>query len=225
MLACYFGKCYAAHMDGKVRRKPRTQEERTASTRGRLMRATLEAILEWGYAGATMADISSRAGVTRGALNHHFASRDDLIIQAFADLLRRTTSEISSLASHVHDGSLSLEGFLDKAWEIFRGPFFLITLEQITAARHNAMLRERLVQVTREFHRALDDIWRRFFSDSALGRSEVEINFNATLCLLRGMGVQSILRNDPAYYRRLLSFWKSILIEKARGPAEMSATG
>jgi AcrR family transcriptional regulator len=207
-------------MNTGLKKRPRTQEERTLATRARLMDATLELIIERGYAGAAMVDIAARAGVTRGALNYHYESRDELIVEAFTDLLGRTTANISVLASSVRDGSLSIEGFLDKAWLIFRGPFFLITLEQITAARHNDFLRERLVQVTREFHQALDDIWRRFFANSQLGSTEVETIFNATLCLLRGMGVQSILRNDPAYYRRLLSFWKSILVQQSKGKSE-----
>ncbi len=46
---------------------------------------------------------------------------------------------------------------------------------------------------------------------------------NATLCLLRGMGVQTVLRDDPDYYRRLLRFWKSILREQDRSRAASPA--
>jgi hypothetical protein len=99
-------------------------------------------------------------------------------------------------------------------WTIFSGPFFMVTLEHITAARHNEFLKARLVERTRDFHASLDGIWRHFFSESELGTLEVETTFNATLCLLRGMGVQTVLRNDPEYYRRLLRFWKSMLIEQ-----------
>ena len=90
----------------------------------------------------------------------------------------------------------------------------MVTLEHITAARHNDFLKARLVQRTREFHASLDTIWRHFFSQSALGALEVETTFNATLCLLRGMGVQTVLRDDPEYYERLLRFWKSMLVEQ-----------
>ncbi len=45
----------------------------------------------------------------------------------------------------------------------------------------------------------------RAIAGSTRSRSSV---LNATLCLLRGMGVQTVLRDDPVYFRRLLRFWK-----------------
>jgi AcrR family transcriptional regulator len=195
-------------------RAPRTQEERTSATRARLVEATLDLLLSKGYPAATTQDIASRAGLTRGALAHHFASKDDLVVEAVDHLLKTTTEEIRVYASLVGAGSLSIADFVDRLWTIFSGPFFMVTLEHITAARHNEFLKARLVERTRDFHASLDGIWRHFFSESELGTLEVETTFNATLCLLRGMGVQTVLRNDPEYYRRLLRFWKSMLIEQ-----------
>jgi AcrR family transcriptional regulator len=50
----------------------RTQEERTAETKARLKEATLEILLDRGYARASTLDIADRAGVSRGALTHDF---------------------------------------------------------------------------------------------------------------------------------------------------------
>jgi hypothetical protein len=119
----------------------------------------------------------------------------------------------------VRAGTLSLDDFIDRVWTIMSGRFFMLTLEEITAARHNENLRTRLAARTRVFHDELDATWRHFFSDTGLNDLEVEVMLNATLCLLRGMGVQTVLRDDPVYYRRLLRFWKAILgeqIEAAR---------
>ena len=64
------------------------------------------------------------------------------------------------------------------------------------------------------FHGELDAIWRNFFEGAGFNDLEVEVMLNVMLCLLRGMGVQTVLRDDPVYYRRLLRFWKSILAEQ-----------
>ena len=203
-------------MEQIVGKISRTQEERTSATRARLMEATLALLLSKGYSGATMVDISAHAGLTRGALSHHYESKDELVVDAFRHFLEATTNEIRTYARQVDAGSLSIGDFVDRLWTIFSGPFFMTTLELITASRHNDLLKEMLVERTREFHKSLDEIWRQFFSGTNSTNLEVETTFNATLCLLRGMGVQTVLRDDAAYYRRLLKFWKTTLTAQTK---------
>lgn len=195
-------------------RPARTQEERTAATRARLVEATLDLLLSKGYAGTTIVDIAAHAGLTRGAVAHHFASKDELVVEAFDRHLTLVTEDIRTYAGLVRDGTLSLDDFIDRVWIIFSGRFFMLTLEEVTAARHNDYLRVRLVARTREFHQSLDAIWRQFFAETGLNPLEIEVMLNATLCLLRGMGVQTVLRDDPVYFRRLLRFWKAVLKEQ-----------
>ena len=56
----------------------RTQAERTATTREALLRAARQLFGEHGFAGTPREDIVERAGVTRGALHHHFGRKEDL---------------------------------------------------------------------------------------------------------------------------------------------------
>jgi len=203
----------------------RTQEERTSATRARLVEATLDLLLSKGYAGTTTVDIAARAGLTRGALAHHYAGKDELVVEAFDRHLTIVTEEIRTYATLVRDGSLSLDDFIDRVWTIFSGRFFMLTLEEVTAARHNDFLRVRLVARTRDFHESLDAIWRQFFDETGLNPLEIEVMLNATLCLLRGMGVQTVLRDDPVYFRRLLRFWKSILKEQIKAATTAASKG
>jgi AcrR family transcriptional regulator len=203
----------------------RTQEERTSATRARLVEATLDLLLSKGYAGTTTVDIAARAGLTRGALAHHYAGKDELVVEAFDRHLTIVTQEIRTYATLVRDGSLSLDDFIDRVWTIFSGRFFMLTLEEVTAARHNDFLRVRLVARTRDFHESLDAIWRQFFDETGLNPLEIEVMLNATLCLLRGMGVQTVLRDDPVYFRRLLRFWKSILKEQIKAATTAANKG
>ena len=208
--------------EATLARKPvrRSQEERSSETRARLMDAALEILHERGYLRTTTADIADLAGVSRGALSHHFESKDDLVAQAADRMLCRSTAEISSLAGAVRARTLGIDAFLDRLWEMFSGQLFFVTLEYVTEARHNPWLHSRLVPLVKDFHAALDAIWRTFFEGSGLSPAEVETTLNATLCLLRGMGVQSVLRRDPRYFDTLLSMLKRDLAGKigiARG--------
>lgn len=192
----------------------RSQEERSSETRLKLIDATLDVLHERGYARTTTADIADLAGVSRGALNHHFESKDDLVAQAASRMLRRSTDEISALAGDVKSGVLGLDAFLDRLWVMFQGQLFFVTLEYVTEARHNPWLHGKLVPLVKDFHAALDAIWHRFFEGSGLSTSEVEATLNATLCLIRGMGVQSVLRQDPRYFEALLAMLKRDLAMK-----------
>lgn len=180
--------------------------------KARLVQATLDTILEHGYAHTTLVAVAAQAGVTRGAVHHHYSGRDELIVDAISHQLREASAEIREFARAAQHGSITLDDFLEHVWGIFSGPFFMITLEHITASRHNDALRRGLVLVTRDFHRALDETWNSFFTIEEHAESELAIVLNATLCLFRGMGVQTVLRDDPAYYQGLLRFWKGVLV-------------
>ena len=63
-------------------RARRTNRERTATTRARVLNATIEQLAEQGYAATTTVEVAERAGVSRGALVHHFPTRSDLVLSA-----------------------------------------------------------------------------------------------------------------------------------------------
>ncbi len=190
-------------------RRRRTQEERSAETQRRLMEATIEALHERGYARVTTAEIAERAGVSRGALMHHYATKEELVTVSVEKLLKDSTAEIRSWLDQAHSGAMTLDDFLDNLWRMYSGRLLFVTIEHITEARHNEALRESLIPVVREFHKALDATWREFFQGTSLSRAEVEVVLNTTTCLFRGMGIQTVLRNDPAYYESLLAHWKA----------------
>ena len=78
-------------MTDAAKRVRRTQEERSAATRAKLLDATIDCLIELGYAGTTTTLIAERAGVSRGAQLHHFPSKDALyravVLDSFGDWL------------------------------------------------------------------------------------------------------------------------------------------
>lgn len=206
------------------KKKTRTQEERSADTRAKLIAATLDCLHEVGAARTSTNMIAERAGVSRGALTHHYSSKEDLFADAVDSHLQESTQDIRSLAEAVRTNQLDLDGFLDRLCEMFLGRLVLITLEHVTEARHNEYLRIRLVSVVKDFHAELDNIWREFFSSTDLSATDVDISLNMTLCLFRGMGVQSVLREDPEYYQKILDAWKvqvRLLLAANSNPAKV----
>jgi hypothetical protein len=66
-----------------------------------------------------------------------------------------------------------------------------------------------LIPIVHEFHDRLDAIWTALADQRQADPTSVRIVMNATMCLIRGMIAQTVLRPaDSTYYETLLTFWK-----------------
>lgn len=197
----------------------RRQQMRSVVTQERLIAAALDEIFAVGYHAATTQGISRRAAVSRGALLHHFPSRADIVLAAMEALLEDGTRQIKAMTGRLQAGSASLQDFVDFLWSLFSGRFFYLSLEMITESRNDADLRVRMIPVVKRFHEALDEIWTQLCDGSQRTPQQARIILNLTVCLMRGMGVQTVLRPEPAYYRELVDGWKSLLPQLIGGEA------
>jgi AcrR family transcriptional regulator len=118
------------------RRTRRTQVERSTATRAALLDAAIACLVEEGYAKTTTRRIAERAGVTPGALQHHFASKAALLGELIGYIRAKTMSEM--FAEGVPStGSIRKrhELLLDRMWRIYRGPLFTALIELAIGAR------------------------------------------------------------------------------------------
>ena len=195
-----------------MRVERRSHQERSSETKQKLVTATLDCLIEEGYVNATMNRIAERAGLSRGAQTHHFPSKIELIVAATEHLFNEFAENVSELAHATSEGDNSLEDFIDEVWgRFFSGWFMYASLELIVASRSDKDLHNQLVPLIKDLHASLDKTWLTFFreNDADIGRSDVLLNL--TLCLFRGMVVQSVLRKEPKYYTDLLATWKKII--------------
>src|SRR5882757_2768100 len=89
------------------------KQERSRVTRERLLRAAIDCLAELGWSGATMAVIADRAGVSRGASQHHFHTRDELVTAAVEYGARARLEEIRREAAAVRAGKRRTEAVLE----------------------------------------------------------------------------------------------------------------
>ena len=76
---------------GRIGRPPKLDADGTP-TRDRLLRAAVEACVEFGYEGATLADIARRAEVSTPAVYGHFSGKAALLVEASKRELDRISS-------------------------------------------------------------------------------------------------------------------------------------
>ena len=121
----------------------RTQAERSAETTEALLDATIEAIAELGYHGATTAEICARAGVTHGALFHHFETRIDLVLAALGRMTEQRVANYVEFATQVEAVGKPID-LLRMVWQLARDRIAIVWAELTIAARTDPELRARV---------------------------------------------------------------------------------
>lgn len=126
----------------------RSRGERTADSRQLILDATLDCLVEDGYARATTLTIQARAGVSRGRLLHHFPSREGLLVAACQHLASNHLAELASWGAYSLDDLDSdaerLDRCIDLFWSTFDERYFWGSMELWTAARTDPQLRATL---------------------------------------------------------------------------------
>lgn len=190
-------------------RRKRTQSERSGETRQALFDATIDLLHDEGFSKTSTPEIARKAGVSRGALTHHFATKEDLVTSAVADHLTQVNMKLAAFADNYGRRGGSTDEIVDYLWQVMFDRLFYVTLEYLPEARHNDSFRDGLIPVVHEFHDRLDGIWTALAAHRKVDPASVRIVMNATMCLIRGMIAQTVLRPaDSNYYETLLTFWK-----------------
>lgn len=186
------------------------QQDRSRITRQRLLEAAIECLAELGWAGTTVAVVAERAGVSRGAAQHHFRTREELVTAAVeygAEVrLAQTQAHVAELVAE-RPSTLDVLAMLV---ELFTSPLFVASLHLWVAASSDPQLRDQVVpleaHVGRETHR---------LTVAALGADEsrpgVRETVQATLDMIRGLGLAALLTDDSARRGPLLAQWATIL--------------
>ncbi|MDF2368577.1 TetR/AcrR family transcriptional regulator [Sneathiella sp.] len=188
----------------------KTQSERTETTRAKLCSATLEVIAEIGYEKTTTTMIAKRAGVSRGAQTHHFPTKFELVSAAFEYLLQDWEQKRAEATGNVEQ-EITAEEYIRFLWkEIFGHPQYVASLELMLAGRGDKKLHDSIVKSLREFTVLRQKIWKRILSDSVPESYHYTL-MTLTVCLLRGLSMQSTIEDTNGHESEIIDAWISIV--------------
>ncbi|MDE3724088.1 TetR family transcriptional regulator [Nocardiopsis sp. N85] len=195
-------------MGTAAEREPR--QERSRATRARLLEAAVTRLAESGVAGATVGAVAETAGVSRGAAQHHFPTREDLYLAVMRHILDSRGEELRRRIATVPEGPGRTEAVVQMAVDAFTGEDFRAALQLWAAAANDPALRESILpmeeRVGRELHRAAVGL---LGADES--RPGVREAVQATLDLARGLGLANLLTDDSARRRRIVRQWAGML--------------
>ncbi|MGH3316970.1 MAG: TetR/AcrR family transcriptional regulator [Nocardioidaceae bacterium] len=194
------------------------QELRSRAMRRRLLEATIGCLVEYGWAGTSTTLVSQRAGVSRGAQLHHFPTKTDLVVAAVEHMGERRSRELFDKAATLPRGRHRTRAVLDLLAEHFTSALFVAALELWVAARSDDALRGAVApleqRIGRETHRQTVELLG--VDETRPGNREL---VQATLDLVRGLGLANTLTDDESRRRRILDRWARVLDASLQGAA------
>jgi len=197
-------------------RATRTQGERSAAMQKRLLDAAVASLVEKGYAGTTTLEVQQRAGVSRGALLHHYNSRADLMVAAVEHLSRNRVAEVLSTTTEAPPKERRTEWAVQVLWRTFEGPLYAAALELWVAARHDPELRAALQPQERILGQAIRSMATDLFGAGAGGSPAFAEALDLVIDAMRGAAARSVLRAE-GHDEKLLASWTRVMKDALGG--------
>lgn len=196
----------------------RTQDERSAETRAKLLDATIRSILDVGYAATTTRRVAALAEVSSGAQTHHFRRRVDLVGAAVERLADDHVSGLRAMAARLNaETPASADALLELMWRDFASDTFAVFVKLWVAAADDPELYARLVPVERRLGRAFSEVAITFGGELAQ-TPDWDARLALTLAALRGL---ALTRTFAPRGRRRRDPWPEVkaLLLRTLGPS------
>ncbi len=191
----------------------RTQAERTAATRAALLEATVQCLVTQGFGGTTTTEVAHRAGVSPGALLHHFPAKADLLCAAVGHLFELRQAEFRKAMANLGPGTDRVEAGIDLLWSMFSGPTFVAWLELWMAARCDPALAAAVARLDREFMTTSQAVFRELFPGEIAARPELaRVGLGLLYALMHGLALSRLQPGyEPAPATDILTTFKTLV--------------
>ncbi|CAM5721033.1 TetR/AcrR family transcriptional regulator [Streptomyces coeruleorubidus] len=184
------------------------KQDRSRATRQRLLEAAVACLAEHGWAGSTVSVVAERAGVSRGAAQHHFPTREDLFTAAVEYVAEERSTALRALFPEGAAGDR--HAVVAALVDLYTGPLFRAALHLWVAASNEDQLRPRVTElesrVGRETHRIAVDL---LAADETV--PGVRETVQGLLDMARGLGLANLLTDDGARRERVVEQWAGLL--------------
>ena len=189
------------------------QEARGAAAREKICLATIRCLAELGYAETSILRVVERAQVSKGALQHHFPSKEDLMT-ATAERILANASFLPGGArresGRVRERDVAAE-LIDTWRRLIDTDEYRALLEILVAIRTDKALQERLSPILQRWERQRMAQSATYYESEAGGDEMVRKLMTINNCLMRGLVIQEQYNGDPAVNLELMRTWVEIL--------------
>lgn len=198
------------------KRNRRSQADRTAGTRRRVIDAVIESIAEVGFSRTTGSEIARRAGVSWGAVQHHFGDKNGVLAAALLETFNHLVEVLGDPEEHATSIEARVDLFIDRAWQHFSSGHYRTAYGIFLDLRTDVESLDE--EMTQRQVTTWASIWRRYFPDSQLTRRQTADIMNYCVVVLSGLATtETIGHRDVRTVSRALDFLKDTLTRELSG--------
>jgi len=193
----------------------RTQESRSAETRARALETAIGLLYERGYAATNILTVASEAGISRGALQHQFPTKVDLMLYVVRTVYDQEKALYAERLDQIADPRERMLSFPEVAWDLLSRPSGVAVLEILQGSRSDPGLAERLRPLQIEIERDSIDLVTVIAGKAGMDTAAPGVRL--VVWAIRGLSIAQLLVEDPAEIRksvRLLRRLLSIALER-----------
>ena len=194
------------------------QAQKSASTRTQIIEAAIKCFIDYGYSRTTTTLIAEKAGLSRGAMLHHYATRQDLI-ESVIDY---------AFYCHMEEFGRAIRGLSDQErkrensgialdWELFLSRPHKAYMELTMAARTDEELRAIFVPKAQRHDRIWCDQLLAVFPEWSNDLELLNRSRRLVTAMMSGMILNRDIWNDQMMEQTLLQFLADILIKLREG--------
>lgn len=181
------------------------------ATRQRIVDAAVEALIARGAAATTTAEVQRAAGLSRGALLHHFPTREALLAATVSALMERNEAAVREAAPDRGGATDRVERAIEALRAAVVRPAFAAELELWASARTDPVLREVLrreeLAARRDLHRVVDGA----FGPELAANPRYPQVVAMTVHFLRGLAISGVLRGERGASDQLVRGWAAVV--------------
>lgn len=189
----------------------RTQAERSETTRKQLLDAAAKLIRQNGFGGLRTIEVASLAGVSRGALLHHFPNKHSLVVAVLNYVNEITFAQSTRRAQLARSSGDPIAEIIKDAQDFFFGDYFFIELAIAMSDESTRRLRRDTGQFTRQTRFSIEAAWLDTLISSGIPKKLASDVLALTLSAVRGFSVRMLIEKDPAEFTRLMNVWREII--------------
>ena len=192
----------------KVRR---TQAERTEDTRRRILDAAVDLLAKKGYAGFRTAEVAQVAGVSRGALTHHFPAKDELVVAVVQHVFERSTELGRKRAHRVKSIDEAFKVLVADSQEFFFSELFLIAMDLAIQGRMREPGANPVGQISAASRLPVEASWLAALIEAGVPPEVAEDLLWLTISIVRGLAVRRLWQHDAPRFNRLFKLWRAMV--------------
>lgn len=183
------------------------KQDRSRITRERLLGASIELLAAQGWAATTVGAVAAAAGVSRGAAQHHFPTREDLITAALVHMIDQRLVSVATVDSELPEpGPERTIAVVRLIVDHYTSDLFKAALQVWTAAASDPALADRVLPLEAAMSREVLK-----YAAAALERDPADARvrraIQTTLDLARGLGLADVLSDDSERRDKIIRFW------------------